>query len=50
MSAFADRILAVFPADLDRLWIAVDPDDVLLDDVWSSDCNYFNYFCGEPFR
>jgi hypothetical protein len=33
MSAFADRILAGFPADLDRLWIAVDPDDVLLDEA-----------------
>ena len=33
MSAFADHILSSFPADLARLWIAVDPDDVLLDEA-----------------
>jgi hypothetical protein len=32
MSAFVDRILTSFPADISRLWIAVDPDDVLLDE------------------
>lgn len=33
MSAFANHILSSFPADLARLWIAVDPDDVLLDEA-----------------
>lgn len=33
MSAFADHILSSFPADLALLWIAVDPDDVLLDEA-----------------
>lgn len=32
MSAWIDRILKEFPADLSRLWIAADPDDVLLDE------------------
>lgn len=32
MSAWIDRILNEFTADLARLWIAVDPDDVLLDE------------------
>lgn len=33
MSAFSDQILSSFTADLARLWIAVDPDDVLLDEA-----------------
>lgn len=33
MSAWTERILAVFPVDVARLWIAADPDDVLLDEV-----------------
>ena len=32
MSRWVDRILNEFPADLSRLWIAADPDDVLLDE------------------
>jgi hypothetical protein len=32
MSPWIDRILKEFPADLARLWIAGDPDDVLLDE------------------
>jgi len=32
MSAWIDRILNEFTADLARLWIAADPDDVLLDE------------------
>jgi len=32
MSPWIDRILEEFPADLSRLWIAADPDDVLLDE------------------
>jgi hypothetical protein len=32
MSPWIDRILNEFPADLSRLWIAADPDDVLLDE------------------
>ena len=32
MSRWMDRILREFPADLSRLWIAADPDDVLLDE------------------
>ena len=32
MSLWAERILKEFPADLARLWIASDPDDVLLDE------------------
>ena len=32
MSAWIDRILQGFPADLSRLWIASDPDQVLLDE------------------
>lgn len=32
MSPWIDRILSEFPADLARLWIAADPDDVLLDE------------------
>ncbi|MEF8730983.1 MAG: BREX-3 system phosphatase PglZ [Candidatus Accumulibacter meliphilus] len=32
MSRWIDRILKEFPADLARLWIAADPDDVLLDE------------------
>lgn len=32
MSPWIDRILKEFPADLARLWIASDPDDVLLDE------------------
>ena len=32
MSQWVERILEKFPADLARLWIAVDPDDVLLDE------------------
>ena len=32
MSAWVDRILGEFPSDLARLWIAADPDAVLLDE------------------
>ena len=32
MSPWIDRILKEFPADLSHLWIAADPDDVLLDE------------------
>lgn len=32
MSAWTNRILQEFPADLSRFWIACDPDDVLLDE------------------
>ena len=32
MSAWIDRILKEFTADLARLWIAADPDNVLLDE------------------
>lgn len=32
MSQWVERVLDKFPADLARLWIAVDPDDVLLDE------------------
>ena len=32
MSAWIDRILQEFPADLSRFWIARDPDDLLLDE------------------
>lgn len=32
MSAWIDRILREFPADLARFWIACDPDDLLLDE------------------
>jgi PglZ domain len=32
MSAWIKRILDEFPADLSRLWVAADPDDVLLDE------------------
>jgi hypothetical protein len=32
MSAWIDRILREFPADLSRFWIACDPDDLLLDE------------------
>ena len=32
MSLWTDRILGEFPSDLARLWIAADPDDVLLDE------------------
>ena len=32
MSHWMDRILREFPTDLSRLWIAADPDDVLLDE------------------
>lgn len=32
MTAWSDRILQEFPADLSRFWIALDPDDLLLDD------------------
>ena len=32
MSAWIDRILKEFMADLARLWIAADPDNVLLDE------------------
>lgn len=32
MSQWVDRILSEFPADLARLWIVADPDDVLLDE------------------
>lgn len=32
MSQWVERILSRFTADLDRLWVACDPDDVLLDE------------------
>lgn len=32
MTSWVDRILKEFPADLARLWIVADPDDVLLDE------------------
>lgn len=32
MSLWTERILSVFTADLTRLWVACDPDDVLLDE------------------
>jgi len=32
MSAWTDRILQEFPADLSRFWIACDPDNLLLDE------------------
>ena len=32
MSPWIDRILKEFPEDLSRLWIAADPDDILLDE------------------
>ncbi len=32
MSAWTDRILQEFPADLSRFWVACDPDVVLLDE------------------
>ncbi len=32
MSQWIDRILKEFPEDIARLWIAADPDDVLLDE------------------
>jgi len=32
MSQWTDRILNHFTADLTRLWVACDPDDVLLDE------------------
>lgn len=32
MSAWTDRILQEFPADLSRFWIACDPDELLLDE------------------
>lgn len=32
MSAWTDRILQEFPADLSRFWIACDPDDLLLNE------------------
>ena len=32
MSQWTDRILSRFTADLTRLWVACDPDDVLLDE------------------
>ncbi len=32
MSQWIERILSSFTADLDRLWVACDPDDVLLDE------------------
>ena len=32
MSLWSDRILSRFTADLTRLWVACDPDDVMLDD------------------
>lgn len=32
MSDWIDRILLEFPADLSRLWVAADPDDVLLNE------------------
>ena len=32
MSLWTERILSHFTADLTRLWVACDPDDVLLDE------------------
>ena len=32
MSQWTERILSRFTADLERLWVACDPDDVLLDE------------------
>jgi len=32
MSLWTERILQPFTADLTRLWVACDPDDVLLDE------------------
>jgi hypothetical protein len=32
MSQWSERILSHFTADLTRLWVACDPDDVLLDE------------------
>ena len=32
MSPWIDRILSKFPPDLSRLWVACDPDAVLLDE------------------
>lgn len=32
MSQWTEQILSRFTADLDRLWVACDPDDVLLDE------------------
>jgi hypothetical protein len=32
MSQWTDRILSHFTADLTRLWVACDPDEVLLDE------------------
>ena len=32
MSLWIERILGEFPAEIARLWIAADPDDVLLDE------------------
>ena len=32
MSRWSERILSHFTADLTRLWVACDPDDVLLDE------------------
>lgn len=37
MSEWIERILKEFPADLARLWIAADPDDILLDEQILSD-------------
>lgn len=37
MSAWIERILKEFPAELARLWIAADPDDLLLDERILSD-------------
>ena len=32
MNPWIERILKEFPADMVRLWVAADPDDVLLDE------------------
>jgi hypothetical protein len=32
LSAWSERVLREFPKDLSRLWVAADPDDVLLDE------------------
>ena len=37
MSQWSERILSHFTADLTRLWVACDPDDVLLDEKLLSD-------------
>ena len=37
MSLWSDRILSRFTADLTRLWVACDPDDVMLDDTLLSE-------------